>query len=186
MVEEWKDIEGYEGLYQVSNLGRIKSLSRRVKCGNGYIDTKEIILTPSKDTSGYLIVRLYKNGKGKTYKCHRLAAIAFIPNPNNLPQINHKDEDKENPRIENLEWCSNKYNCNYGTHNKRMAKSLSKTVYQYSLEGKFIRKWDSTIQCSREGGYNHRHVAECCIGKRKTHSKFKWSYKLLNTEKKGA
>lgn len=185
LKEIWKDIEGYEGAYQVSDQGNVKTLSRKVKCGNGYVITKEKILSPGRDSSGYLVVRLSKNNKGKTYKIHRLVAIAFIPNPLNLPQVNHKDENKINPKADNLEWCTNKYNCNYGTHNERMSKSLSKKVYQYTLEGKFIRDWKSTLECN-EGGFNHRHISECCLGKRKTHKKFKWSYiRLIDTKKEG-
>lgn len=155
-------------------------MPRKVKCGNGYIITKEIIRKQSKDDKGYLIVKLSKNNISHTIKVHKLVANAFIPNPFKLPQINHRDEDKTNNNVDNLEWCTNKYNCNYGTHNKRMSKTLSKTVYQYSNNYDLIKVWDSAVQCSRENSrYNHRHISECCLGKRKTHQGYKWSYKPI-------
>ena len=116
-MEEWRDIIGYEGKYQVSNLGRVKSLK------NTRGNYREKILKPGKDAKGYKQVSLYKNGKGKMYKIHRLVAIAFIPNPNNYPMINHKDEDKTNNCVDNLEWCTNKYNMNYGTLPERFSEA---------------------------------------------------------------
>ncbi len=142
--------------------------------------TKKKILKQSKDDRGYLMISLHKNNKHRTVKVHKLVANAFIPNPLNLPQVNHKDEEKLNNSIDNLEWCTNKYNCNYGTHNKRVSEKLSKTVYQYSLENTLIKVWNSTIQCSRENSkFNHRHISECCLGKRKTHKGYKWSYEPI-------
>ena len=111
-MEIWKDIEGYEGLYQISNKGRVKSL------GNNK-NRKEKILSCKPNNKGYLRVNLYKNGKKKHFSVHRLVAIAFIPNPNNLLEVNHKDENKENNHVKNLEWCTSEYNNNYGTHNER-------------------------------------------------------------------
>ncbi len=130
MEEIWRDIAGYEGLYQVSNLGRVKSLERTTKRFNGfkvceYKDGNKI-LKQSKNYKGYLFVGLCKNGKEKKYKVHRLVAEAFIDNPNNLPQVNHKNENKECNISNNLEWCTNKYNCNYGTRNERIYKKKFK------------------------------------------------------------
>ena len=119
--EIWKDIGDYKGLYQVSSHGRIKRLQRqtRNKQGNYILKTKILKTGISKD--GYCIIGLYKNGKQKIYRVHRLAAKAFIPNPYNYPMINHKDENKRNNHIDNLEWCDAKYNANYGTRNKKIA-----------------------------------------------------------------
>lgn len=123
--EEWKDIKGYEGLYQVSNLGRVRSLSRYVKHRTIYI-LKGKLLKQRTRGKGYLAVTLCKNSKLKHYYVHRLVAEAFIPNPNNLPQVNHKDENKSNNCVDNLEWCDDKYNTNYGTRNERHSMAIKK------------------------------------------------------------
>ena len=109
--EIWKDIKGFEGHYQVSNFGRVKSIKFR----------KERILKPANNGCGYLYVNLSKNGKYNIYLIHRLVALIFISNPNNLPEINHRDEDKTNNKVENLEWCDRKYNMNYGTRTQRQS-----------------------------------------------------------------
>ena len=174
MEEIWKDKKDYEGLYQVSNFGRIKSLN--------YNHTgKEKILKQYYDSNGYKIICLCKNNIKTTYLVHRLVAEAFIPNPNNLPQINHKDEDKTNNHVNNLEWCDAKYNHNYGTINERISKSQingkrSKIVIQYNLDGTFVREWPSTMECGRNG-YDQSSVADCCRGKLKTYRGFIWEYK---------
>lgn len=115
MKEIWKDIKGYEGLYQISNLGRVKSLARKYKSRV----CKETIKKFSIDVKGYCKVNLCKNGKITYPRIHRLVAEHFILNPKKLPQVNHIDENKQNNRVDNLEWCDNKYNVNYGTHNLR-------------------------------------------------------------------
>ena len=118
---EWRPIEGYEGLYEVSNTGQVRSFDRYVKYSNGRIHLhKGKVLSPSIRYDGYLVVLLSYNGKHKMFSVHRLVAEAFIPNPDNLPQVNHKDEDKTNNSVENLEWCDNKYNMNYGTRKRRV------------------------------------------------------------------
>ena len=189
MNEEWRQIQGYEGLYEVSNLGRVKSLERYDKMGRLI---KEKTLNPRKHKKGYLYVGLSKDGIQKKYSIHRLVAIAFIPNPNNLPQVNHKDENKENNCLDNLEWCTNEYNCNYGNHGKNISKSLlggtlseqtrqrmsearSIKIVQLSLNGKLIKIWNSLRETDKFG-YRHACISECCRGLRKTHKKFKWMY----------
>lgn len=117
MEEIWKDIEGYEGLYQVSNLGRVKSLNY-AKQG------KEKILKDRISATGYKRVNLSKSGERKTYYVHRLVAETFIPNPNGYSEVNHKDENKSNNNIDNLEWCTSKYNSNYGTRNERQSEKM--------------------------------------------------------------
>ena len=172
-TEIWKPKKDYEGLYEVSNFGRVKSL------GNGK-SKKSKLLKPGKNKQGYLFVIFYKNGKRKTFRVNRLVAEAFIPNPDNLPQVNHIDENKENNIVENLEWCDCKYNINYGTHNERSAKTringkLSKPVLQLSLTGEFIKEWESVRECGRNG-FDKGNVSACCRGERKTHKGFKWCY----------
>lgn len=129
--EIWKDIEGYEGLYQVSNMGRVKSLERIVKRDKGRWGTptpyvkREMIMTPMV-CSGYHYVYLCNEGVNKKFAVHRLVASAFLPNPDNFPNVNHKNEIKTDNRLENLEWCTTRYNLNYGTHNKRVSETLKK------------------------------------------------------------
>lgn len=167
--EVWKPVEGYEGLYEVSNLGRVRSLN--------FNHTGQIrVFKPTTDSYGYLHVGLYKNGKPKTFKVHRLVASAFIENPGNLEQVNHKDEDKTNNRVENLEWCDSRYNINYGTRNSRVSKAQSKHVLQFTKNGEFVKEWQSTIECEMHG-FNHRPVSACCLGKRRFHKNFRWFYK---------
>ena len=165
--EIWKDIEGYQGLYQISDKGRVKSL---------YFG-KERILKPGNNGQGYLHVILCKNGKMKIYKVHRLVCQTFLPNPNNLPEINHKDEDKTNNKVDNLEWCSSKYNINYGTHNQRSTEKRSKPVLQFTKDGIFVKEWKSTIDVQKNLGYACGHISNCCNGKNKSAYGFIWKYK---------
>lgn len=135
--EIWKDIIGYEGLYQVSSLGRVRSLDRydsRNHFRNGRM------LKLSYNTVGYLSVGLHSNGKAKMYMVHRMVAQAFIPNPNNLPIINHKDENPSNNSVENLEWCTAKYNSNYGTRNDRIRTTSIKNGYWSGLSEEEYKK----------------------------------------------
>lgn len=167
--EYWKPVVGYEGLYEVSNWGRVKSL----KFG------KERILKPCTNRYGYLFVKLCKDGKVKPFTVHRLVAEAFLPNPDNLPQVNHKDENKQNNIVSNLEWCSAQYNNTYGTRIERVAEKTtngkcSKTVLQYTLEGNFIKEWKSVAECRRNG---FRHVDDVCRGERKSCGGYIWEYK---------
>ena len=166
MNEEWRDIEGYEGLYQISNLGRVRSLNCRGH--KGCIG----ILTPRLDGKGYEMVALYKEGKARNIKVHRLVAQAFIPNPNNYPQVNHKDENKTNNDVKNLEWCTNEYNHNYGTRNERVGKSLSKKVICITTGEIF----NSMREACRKYNISVGSMTECCQGKRKTVGGYKWEY----------
>ena len=175
MNEIWRDIVGYEGLYQVSNLGNVKSLNYN-KTG------KERNLKPGTDGSGYRFVNLCKNGKIRLFKIHRLVAQAFLENPDHKSDVNHKDENKTNNCVDNLEWMTSKENANFGTRNERLAKSLinhpekAKSVIQYSLYGKFIKEWPSMHQIERELGFSPGNISECCNKKRKTSYGYIWKF----------
>lgn len=139
------------------------------------------MLKPGKNTGGYLQIKLCKNGKRKIFTIHRLVAETFIPNPDNLLCINHKDENKENNRVENLEWCTYEYNNNYGTIKQRISKAntngkCSKPVIQFSKSGEFIREWPSMMECGRNG-FNYKSICSCCQGKLKSADGFIWRYK---------
>lgn len=124
MTEEWREIEGYEGLYQVSNLGRVRSLDRVVMKSNGVLLlVKGRILKLRPDTNGYIRACLSKDAVEICHSVHRLVAMAFIDNPLNLLEVNHKDENKKNNSVDNLEWCTSLYNNNYGSHNERHSKT---------------------------------------------------------------
>lgn len=173
MKEVWKDINGYEGKYEISNLGRIRSLKNN--CGN---NRKEpLILKQSTDKRGYLRVGLSKNNKQKLFLMHRLVAQAFIPNLKNLPQVNHKDENKQNNNVINLEWCNNKYNINYGTRKEKISEKFGRKILQFDLNGNFISEWNGTCKASRELKINEGNIWECCNKKRKTAGKYFWKYK---------
>jgi len=173
MQEMWKNIKDYEGKYEVSNLGRVRSLKNN--CGNNRKET--LILKQCIDNRGYLRVNLNNHNKGKSFLVHRLVASAFILNPNNLPQVNHKDENKQNNNMENLEWCNNQYNINYGTRKERISKKRGRKILQFDLNGKFIREWNGTCKASRELNINEGNIWECCNNKRKTAGKYFWKYK---------
>ena len=164
--EVWKDVKDYEGHYQVSNQGRVKSIKFR----------KEIIMKPERNKFGYLAIGLRKNGEHKLFTVHRLVAQTFIPNPDNLPEVNHIDENKENNSVQNLEWCDRKYNHNYGTINQRISEKTSKPVLQYEKSGEFVREWKSTWDVQRNLGYNQSAISACCLGKLKSAYGFVWKY----------
>ena len=193
MIKEiWKtavyDGEIYEGLYKVSNLGRILSL-------NYWNTGRAELLTPIKNIYGYFFVNLWKNRKRKGCLVHRLVAETFLPNPENKPCINHKIEGEKGKKINmvifnedgsidkertSIEWATYEENNNYATRNERASKTmtngkLSKKVLQFTLTGELIREWPSVAECERNG-FNKGKVSECCNGKRKTYKGFIWKY----------
>lgn len=169
MEEIWKDIKGYEGLYQVSNLGNVKSLNYKRW-------HKEKIMNMQINKGGYYTISLHKDKKEKRFLVHRLVAEAFIPNIYNLPQINHKDENSLNNNYKNLEWCNQGYNNNYGNHNEKMIKSLSKRIKQYDKNNNFIKEWMSMIIASKELNINSGNICCCCKGRKKTAGGYIWRY----------
>ena len=182
MIEIWKNIKNYEGYYQVSNFGNIKSLSR-------FGQRTERVLKPAKSSRGYLQVSLFKNCVCKHIHVHRLVAEAFIENINNFPEINHKDENKENNKVENLEWCTSKYNSNYGQRNNRINTIIKgNPVLQYSMNGDFIKEYSSAFVAKKETKIDNSLIIKACEGKyydnrtNKYYSVnhaggFKWKYK---------
>lgn len=167
MKEIWKDIKGYEGLYQVSNLGRIKNIKFKT----------QRILKQRQLADGHFTIGLCKNSAIKRHLVHRLVAISFIPNPNSLPIINHKDEDPTNNCVDNLEWCTNKYNSNYGTKNKRISESLKGKNWRRKIicvETSEI--FNSSKEINRKYGYHHQTIRYCCKGKFNTAYGYHWQY----------
>ena len=188
--EIWKDIEGYEGLYKVSNMGNVKSLNYR-RTG------KEGILKALKNRGGYLYVNLYKDGICKRCTIHRLVAIAFISNPDNLPEVNHKDENKSNNVISNLEWCSSSYNLSYNDrakkvgkkvaeklrgrkqseeHIKKRAEKRSKPVIAIAKRTGLIVEFASAHEAEIETGIAHSSIIKCCKCKLNSCGGFYWMY----------
>lgn len=177
MIELLKNIDRYNGKYKISNRGRVYSVK------------SNIYLKIAKDYHGYLFVNLCNNGKQKYKRIHRLVAEAFIPNPYNLPEVNHKDENKENNYVENLEWCDRKYNNNYGTRKERIQYTLDnmnwdktnclrkpKMVGKYTLDNQLIEIYKSTQEAERKTGFNHCNICRCCNGKLHTYKNYIWKY----------
>ncbi len=183
MIERWKkiDIPNLKYEYKISNLGQVKSEDMKSKTPTGYpAIRKGRILKPRKDSGGYLRVSLPTTDKGyKNFAVHRLVAQAFILNPNNYPQVNHKDENQLNNSADNLEWCTQLYNNHYGNHSKKVSKAMVNGVYrsrkvaQYDLNGNLIKIWPS-ISETRRNGFNH--VADCVLGNRSICKGYKWKY----------
>ena len=164
-MENWKEIAGYEGLYEVSDLGRVKSIN--------YNHTgTEKILKPGKNTSGYLFVYLCKDGQKKMSLVHRLVAEAFIPNPNNLETVNHKDEVKTNNVASNLEWMSQGDNVAYSQPQwaKRSVQMFDKQT------GELLATFPSTMEAERVTGIDQSSISKCCNGKYKSAGGYIWRY----------
>ncbi len=160
MKEVWKDIEGYEGLYQVSSFGRVKKV------------TTGRILKGGKHAKGYLLVGLYKNNIRSSKTIHRLVAEAFIPNPENKPEVNHIDENKTNNSLDNLEWMTTKENTNHGTRNKRMSIPIIAT----NLKTGEVEDFYGSNECARQLGLQASHITDVLKGRRKQTGGFTFKY----------
>lgn len=186
MDELWKDIAGFEGRYQISTFGNVLSLNYRNRGKAG-------LVTPKCNNAGRLWVILYgENGRRVNCLIHRLVAQAFIPNPDNLPQINHKDENPKNNHVENLEWCDCLYNVRYSMDRhpercknyngpntvgkRKIGKCSALKVNQYDEDGNYIRTWENSRTAYLEIGIRDWHISECCRGHRKTAGGFIWRY----------
>ncbi len=175
MQENWKDIKGYEQSYQVSNLGRVKSLSRTImKSNNTIMYVKERILKTRRHNNGYYMVTLYKNQTPKLCTIHRLVAKAFIDNPENKSTVNHLDGDKLNNHVDNLEWCTQQENI---THSNRPGLTKNKVaVNQYDLDGNFIQKFESVRSAGKTLKINTSHIGSVCRGNRNQTGGYIWRY----------
>ena len=174
--EVWKPVVGYEGYYEVSNLGRVRSVDRTVRCcGLGLRTLKSKMRPAQKRTNGYLYVSLCKDGKHDMRSIHRLVAEAFIPNPDNLPCVNHKDETRTNNNVGNLEWCTAAYNSAYGTARLRASDKRAKPVaiIVYDQE---IARFRCALDAEHLTGINHCDISSCAHGKIKTAGGYQWKF----------
>lgn len=200
MKEVWQPVKDYEGLYEVSSLGRIRSLNHAVidSCGKKQ-HFKGRLLKPCCTSGNYLIVTLHKGSQKKNFLVHRLVASAFVPNPHNYPQINHKDENKHNNKISNLEWCTAHYNNFYGSHMRRAivtrrsnvnwkrsivknAEARKKTVIQCNMNGQTLKVWPSLSEVEKKLKINRSNISACCHGRRENAGGYVW--KLVSKEDK--
>ena len=183
-VEEWKTVPDFPN-YEVSNFGNVRSKDRVSERRGNDARLKGIPLKTSILKGGYRRVKLYSGSRNehKQFGVHRLVAELFIPNPNNFPCVNHKDENPSNNHVDNLEWCAHKYNSNYGTAIQRMiahqdmkAKSEIKSpaIIQCEMDGTPIKVWRSATECSRQTGINAAHILSCSLGKRKSIGGYTW------------
>lgn len=175
MQEIWKDINGYEGMYQVSNLGNVKSLNFK---NTG----KEGLLKQTLENNGYLRVSLCKNKKVDYQNVHRLVAKTFIPNPKNYPIINHIDANRKNNNMNNLEWCTMQHNVRemYRLGNQRIVSGnkhcRSRAVDQYDKNGNFIKRWEYMTLITKELHIDYSNISKCCKGLKKMAYGYKWKY----------
>ena len=175
--EIWKDVPNFEGLYQVSNLGRVKSLVKLLKIKGGALrKTNEKILKPFLNADGYSVITLYKNRKRKFYLAHRLIWETFNGEVPKGYEINHISECKTDNRLSNLNLLTHKANCNWGSRNERIGEPQSKSVIQKSLDGKIIRIWHSANEIKRELGFGQGNICMCCKGKYKQAYGYIWQY----------
>lgn len=168
-MEEWKDIQGYEGLYQISNLGKVRSLK---------FHRQNIIreLQPFRNLKGYLRVELHKNNKNKIHMVHILVAQHFIPNPENKKQVNHINAIKTDNKVENLEWCTPSENIKHSWENG-LQKGSAKKVEQYDTKGNFIREWENQTKAAKKLNINQGNISSCCLEKRTEAGGYVWRYK---------
>lgn len=207
-IEEWRPVKGYEGYYEVSDLGRVRSLDRVVYSSfkgtwkSRLVKGRILKALDNGSAMGYLFVNLNKNGKTKEFYVHRLVADAFIPNPNNFPIINHKDENAKNNSADNLEWCTQKYNCNYGGHIERVRRFLlsdknpnrgkprpekfkekvRKPILQFNMDGILVKEWDSAKTAGVSLGISPSSITATCRGKHRFCKKYIWRYKYDNSD----
>jgi len=163
MNEIWRDAIDYEGIYQISNLGRVRTIKNKILAIGHY-------------PNGYCYANFTSNGKRTTQLIHRLVAKAFIPNTENKPEVNHKDEDITNNKIDNLEWMTSKENANYGTRNERCALPQRIKVVQLTLNNMFVKLYDSCTEASQFMNVGRECISRTCKGKQKKCNGYKFMY----------
>ena len=184
--EIWRDVVGYEGLYQISNLGRLKHLATPRKKGTGKYERDEHFCTSHVQNNGYLVVDLYKDNKRKTFLVHRLVAMSFLLNPQNYEFINHIDNNRKNNCLSNLEWCTKSYNTKYSYDTNDRRKKMnwksgkdnanSKAVLMSDMNGKVIKRYECIMDTERELGIWSSCIVSCLKGRTKTAGGYKWNY----------
>ena len=176
--EIWRDIKGYESCYQVSNIGRVRSVDRMVTYSNGKI-VKYVgkVLSQHDNGQGYMNVTLYKNRKREVKYVHRLVAEAFIPNIDNKPEVNHLDENKSNNCSNNLEWCTRQENELWGTKQERGHAPLMKSIWGYNIKNGHTVEFPSMRESERILGISHSNIDKCIRGIYKQSGGYKWFYK---------
>ncbi len=173
MEEIWRDIKGYEGLYQVSNTGKVKSFRKSTQ----HFGVTEHMLKPSISTNGYYDVTLYRRpGDRHKFLVHKLVAEAFVENPNSLPCVNHKDENPLNNEASNLEWCTYSYNNAYGTARIRASITVGKPVQQLTINGVLLATYQSIKVASLITGISARCIKDCCSGHAQSGKGYIWKY----------
>ena len=175
-VEVWRPVRNFEGLYEVSNLARVRSVSRWVQAGTTKRLATSTILKSHPLPSGYLTVTLKDKRRTATVTIHRLVAEAFVSNPNNLQDVNHKDECKTNNLPENLEWCDGEYNTNYGTAMKRMAAKRAKVVEQYTLDGVLVATYLGVPAAARATGFTRPNIDRAVRHPNQTANGYRWRF----------